>query len=62
MVKQFVALLHPSLSDLWTSGGFATAFLTGEVLRITSPKWILVQSMILMHPKPLDRQNSHHCP
>ena len=29
MLKQLVALLHLSLSDLVTSGGFATAFLPG---------------------------------
>ena len=29
MLKQLVALLHLSLSDLMTSGGFAIAFLTG---------------------------------
>ena len=32
MLKQLVALLHLSLSDLVTSGGFATAFLTGGSL------------------------------
>ena len=105
MPKQLVALLHLSLSDLVTSGGFATAFLTGgslpyllflmalrswqhlrtkltsllgifhaipplmmasnsfpifylvlnrdSALRILPPKWFLVQSMILVHPKPL---------
>ena len=30
MMKQLVALLHLSLSDLMTSGGFATLFLTVE--------------------------------
>ena len=31
-------------------------------LRISRPKWFLVQSKILMHPKQLVRQNSSHCP
>ena len=32
MLKQLVVLLHLSLSDLVTSGGFATMFLTGGSL------------------------------
>ena len=32
MLKQLVALLHLSLLDLVTSGGYATAFLTGACL------------------------------
>ena len=36
MLKQLIALLRLSLSDLMTSTGFATAFLTGEVYH-TSP-------------------------
>ena len=31
ILKQLIALLYLSLSDLVTSGGFAKAFLTGEV-------------------------------
>ena len=36
MMKQLIALLHFSLSDLMSSGGFATAFLTGEVCYTSS--------------------------
>ena len=31
-------------------------------LRISQPKWFLLQFTILMHPKPLALQNSSHCP
>ena len=36
MLNRLVALLHLRLSDLVTSGGFATAFLTGDVYHTSS--------------------------
>ena len=36
MLKQLAALLHLSVLDLVTSGGFATTFLTGEVYHASS--------------------------
>ena len=41
MLKQLVALLHLSLSDLVTSGGFATTFRsTADIRTVLSERWM----------------------